>query len=191
MDIHYVTSNKAKFEEAQQVLLSFGDTHSHTICHTPLELEEIQGTKEEIANSKIRQAVAYYNAPCIIDDVSLFCPALGGLPGPYIRSFLEALGDEKFAELIAHYPDRSCSVTCCIAFMKPGDSAPHLFEGVIEGHIVPPRGTRKDVISWNAIVQPLGYTQTYAELSLEQMSRHSPRSKALGSFSKFLLSNTL
>lgn len=189
MEIYYVTSNKAKFDEASHILdlerlRSFGIT----IIQTPFPLVEIQGTKEEIALYKINQAVQHFKKPCIIDDVSLYCPSLGGLPGPYIRSFLEALGDEKFATLLSQYEDRSCTVSCTVAYAPSPELPPMLFEGTIEGHIVLPRGARKHQHSWNAIVEPLGRTTTYAEISLEQMSRESPRSKALVAFQNYLLS---
>lgn len=189
MDIYYVTSNKAKFEEASLILDNESlKNRGITIHHAPFHLDEIQDSRQKIAMHKMKEAFSHIKGPCIIDDVSLVCPCLGGLPGPYIRPFLEALGDKQFAELIAHYQDRSCSVICTITFAHRSDTAPQLFEGIIHGKIVPPRGLRKHGTSWNAIVEPQGFTETYAEMSLQQMSTHSPRSKALGLFKNFLLS---
>src|SRR5208282_503086 len=111
MKIHYVTSNSGKFEEAAQILqLDDLKKRGFEIVHTPLHLEEIQGTSREIALHKIREAHKQIHEPCLIDDISIHCPAIGGLPGPYIRSFLEALDDEGVARLICNYEDRSCTV---------------------------------------------------------------------------------
>src|SRR5689334_5760935 len=101
MKIHYVTGNKGKFEEAKRVL------NGVELVHTNLDLEEIQGSPEAIAQHKIAEAYKKLNAPCMIDDVSVHCAALGGLPGPYIRSFLESLGPQGLAELILRYENHS------------------------------------------------------------------------------------
>ena len=190
MNIQYVTGNKGKFEEAVLLLQAkeLEEVRLH-FTHTPLHLDEIQGTAQEIASHKIIQAHKILNAPCIIDDVSLYCPAIGNLPGPYIRPFLEALGDDGFAKLIAKYSDHFCTVECTIAYMSPDHASPLFFEGRIHGKIVFPRGSRKHhKTSWNAIVEPEGETRTFAEMSLEEMSRISPRSKALFQFRNHLRS---
>lgn len=181
MDIYYVTSNTAKFEEASLIL------NGLSIHHAPLHLEEIQGSSSDVATHKIKKAVSHFNAPCMIDDVSLSCPCIGNLPGPYIRSFLESLGDEGLARLIHHYPDHSCTVTCTIAFSESEDQTPLLFTGCVHGKIVLPRGTRKHTHSWNSIFVPDGHTKTFAEISLEEMSQISPRNKALSAFRNYLL----
>jgi inosine/xanthosine triphosphate pyrophosphatase family protein len=40
------------------------------------------------------------NAPCLVDDTALCFKALDGLPGPYIKSFLEKLGHDGELGLI-------------------------------------------------------------------------------------------
>lgn len=189
MKIHYVTSNMGKFEEAAKAL-NFQDiaAKGYSLVHTPLELDEIQGNALDIARHKINQGFALLNAPCVVDDVSLYCPALKGLPGPYIRSFLEALGDSGFANLLSHYQDHSCKVVCHIAFQSTQDD-PLIFEGVVAGIIVQPRGARLlNKHSWNAIFQPEGSEKTFAEMTLEEASHFSARFKALTNFRKYLLS---
>jgi inosine/xanthosine triphosphate pyrophosphatase family protein len=89
---------------------------------------EIQGTTEEVSTAKCRRAaelvrwvicIHYYtkrsstqvNAPCLVDDTALCFKALGGLPGPYIKSFMEKIGhdgelfstDEVSADLYSRY----------------------------------------------------------------------------------------
>lgn len=182
MKIHYVTSNKGKFEEAVEILKPEID-----LVHTPLHLDELQGTSQEIAFHKIDQAYSTLKEACLIDDISVFCPALGGLPGPYIRAFLESIGPKGLAELIHHYPNRRCSVVCQIAY-KESPTKQHIFEGTLHGTIVPPRGERlTHTHSWNAIVQPDGFEQTFAEMTLLESSRISARSLALSKFKKHIL----
>jgi inosine triphosphate pyrophosphatase len=192
MKIHYLTSNRAKFDEAAFTLgLQDLKNRGISLVHSPLELDEIQGTSLTIAKHKIEQGYAKLHEPCVIDDVSLSCPSLGGLPGPYIRSFLEALEDKGVAELVHHYPDKSCTVTCYIAFAH-GENEFLVFVGTTPGTIVLPRGTRKpSPINWNAIFQPDGSDRTFAEMSLEEASHFSARVKALTLFREFLLSKKL
>lgn len=188
MKIHYVTGNKGKFDEAVEILQPASlEELGFQIVHTPLHLEEIQGTSQSIALHKIAQSYKILGEPCLIDDISLCCPAIGGLPGPYVRSFLESIGDEGIARLISLYEDKSCKVVCHIAFMsEKGD--PLLFEGELYGNIVFPRGQRKaHTHSWNAIVEPLGSTLTFAEMPLVDASKISARSKALTHFRNYLL----
>ncbi|MCE5295265.1 MAG: non-canonical purine NTP pyrophosphatase [Chlamydiales bacterium] len=183
MKIHYVTSNIGKFEEAAAVLQGA----NIELIHTPLTLDELQGTSHQISLHKVQQAYSLLNEPCLIDDISVHCSCLNGLPGPYVRSFLEALGDAGLYNLISHYNDKSCQVVCHIGFAMPNEP-PRIFEGVVDGNIVAPRGTRlAHGTSWNAIVQPKGFEKTFAELSLEESSRMSARSLALTQFRNYLI----
>lgn len=184
MKIHYVTSNTGKFDEARAI---FQKLAGFEIVHTPLHLEEIQGNSRDIALHKIKQAHSILKAACLIDDISLHCAAIGGLPGPYVRSFLEAIGDTGIATLISHYKDSSCKVVCNIAYATD-DGSCMLFEGILHGSIVSPRGTRlTHATSWNAIVQPSGLDRTFAEMTLEESSTLSARYIALNKFRNHLL----
>lgn len=183
MKIHYITSNKGKFEEA----LSYFAASKIELVRSPLELDEIQASALDVARHKIIQGFNELQAPCLVDDVSLFCGALGGLPGPYIRAFLEQLGDAGLAELISHYADRSCRVVCHIAYAKSHQEQ-QIFEGMTEGRIVFPRGLRKpSPHNWNAIFQPDGSDKTFAEMSLEEIAPFSARAKALNRLKNYLL----
>ena len=90
--------------------------------------------------------------PLIVEDVSLCCPAIGGLPGPYIKDFLAKLGAKGIYELIHKYADHSVQVICVAGYARP-EMEPVLFEGIVEGIIVAPRGEpERDRSSWNSIV---------------------------------------
>jgi inosine triphosphate pyrophosphatase len=181
MQIYYVTSNQTKFDEACHIFYENDeDKRLFEIVHSPLHLDEIQGSCREIAKHKAFEAFSKLNKPVIIDDVSVHCPALGGLPGPYVKAFLAALGEHGLYELISHYEDKSCYATCTIAFLEEQKTEPMIFEGSWKAILVPPRGeTRHGNLSWNAIVQPEGFTKTFAELTLKEISLISARGKAL------------
>ena len=184
MKIHYVTSNSGKFAEASHIL---SQGKPIDIIHSSLALDELQGSLYEIIKHKAMQAYNHFQEPCVVDDGALSCDCLGGLPGPYIRPFLEALGDVGLWKLIEHYEHRTCTVSCAIAFVKDAGSEPKIFEGRIQGTVVAPRGGRKlSKHSWSAIVQPVGCETTFAEMTLEEASQFTARNKALCQLRDFL-----
>lgn len=177
MRLHYVTSNTTKFEEAALILRSLAGIE---VLHSYLELDEIQGTSREIAFHKVSQAFALLRESSLIDDVSFHIDALNGLPGPYIKAFLEALGEEGVWRVLQRFENRGCSALCTICIQEHKDSIPHIFEGSLRGTIVPPKGEmRHGKLSWNSFFQPEGYDKTMGEMTLEELSQLSPRHKAL------------
>jgi inosine triphosphate pyrophosphatase len=189
MHIAYVTSNRTKFDEATHILYSSEeDKQLYHVHHTSLPLDEIQGTPQEIAFHKAKEAQNKLGCAVIIDDISVSFPALQGLPGPYIKSFLEALGEEGLYTLISHYPDHTCYATCTIGFLEDATQTPLLFEYTVKGQVVPPRGnlTRHGKVSWNSIVIPEGSTRTFAEMTLQEVSTFSPRGKAVEKFKEYM-----
>ncbi len=180
MEIDYVTSNLKKFEEAYHILKAGENANSLSIVHANVHLTEIQGTAEEIAIHKAKEAYSILKKPVIIDDISLYCHALNGMPGPYIRYFLETIGDEGIYKLISHYSCRRVDAVCSIAFYD-GIESPRVFQGSVSGSIVAPHGSKTlhGKVSWNTIVQLDGCESTLADMPLEEYALVSPRNQAL------------
>lgn len=180
MKIEYITSNKGKFEEAQHILAEW------ELEQVNLDLTEIQGDSSEIIRAKAREALKILNRPLVVEDVSLCCPAIGGLPGPYIKDFLRKIGDRGLYELIHKYEDHAVQVICLAAYIKPGQD-PLVFEGIVEGMIVAPRGhLRHGSLSWNPIVQPKGMNITFGEMTMEEHGKFSMRGIALRKLMHFM-----
>lgn len=181
MKIEYITSNAQKFEEACHILADW------ELERVDMDLTEVQGSSEEVIEAKAKEAFNLLKRPLIVEDVSLCCPAIGGLPGPYIKDFLKKIGDRGLCELIHKYADHSVQVKCLAAFIEPG-KLPVLFEGVVNGTIVFPRGeTRHGPCGWNPIVQPAGMDKTYGEMTIEEHSRVSMRFLALTKLDAYLV----
>lgn len=72
-----------------------------------LNLPEFQGEPEFIAKEKVKLAAKEINGPAIVEDVSLCFNALKGLPGPYIKDFLEKLGPEGLYQLLQGFSDKT------------------------------------------------------------------------------------
>lgn len=180
MEIEYLTSNPHKFAEARHILSSW-----HLI-RVDVDLPEIQGDAHAVITAKAKSAFQLLQRPLIVEDVSLSCRAIGGLPGPYVKDFLQRLGSQGLYELIHKYDDHSVEVACLVAYID-ASMEPVIFTGMHEGIIVAPRSSSADrAHGWNPIVQPLGQTKTYAEMTLEERSQMSMRFLALTQLDAFL-----
>jgi len=173
MKIEYITSNRKKYEEAVLILQPW------ELEQVEMDLPELQGEPEEIIREKAFVALHHHQKPLIVEDVSMFVTALGGLPGPYVKDFLKKLGEQGLSQLVHKFDDHTAYVSCIAAYIAPGEQ-PHIFEGRQKGIIVTPRGdTRHGSVSWNTIFQPDGFTKTFGELTLEEHSKISMRRIAL------------
>jgi inosine triphosphate pyrophosphatase len=102
------------------------------------------------------------SAAVLTEDTSLEFHALKGLPGPYIKYFLEALGHDGLNNLLAAYEDKSCTAVCTFAYCGGPGQPVILFQGRTEGKIVPPRGP--GTFGWDSVFEfPEG--ETYAEMA--------------------------
>lgn len=97
-DLNFITGNKNKLLEVKTILAGTVNLTSQS-----LDLDEIQGTIEEIVTDKCKRAAAavrgqrgnafafccflilkQVNGPVLVEDTSLCFTALKELPGPYM-----------------------------------------------------------------------------------------------------------
>lgn len=69
----------------------------------------------------------------MVEDTSLCFNAMGGLPGPYIKWFLQKLGHDGLNRMLAGFEDKTGYAQCIFAY-SPGGS---LFND-LECHILLP-----------------------------------------------------
>ena len=94
-----ITGNKKKLEEFLTIMTGkLAD--SYEIVSQAVDLPEIQGRPEEIAREKVKAASRLINGPALVEDVALYFHALNGLPGAYIKDFLNCLGCEGLSEIL-------------------------------------------------------------------------------------------
>ncbi|AOW02097.1 YALI0B22924p [Yarrowia lipolytica CLIB122] len=180
MSVVFVTGNAGKLRETNHILAPTGiELTSHK-----LDLEETQGTIEEVSIAKAKAAAKILNKPVLVEDTALGFAALKGLPGVYIKWFLDSLGHEGLNKMLAGFEDKSATAWCTFAYCGGPDEDVLLFQGTCEGTIVPPRGENN--FGWNAVFEPKGYTETFAEMSEETKNAISHRFKALEKLKVFL-----
>lgn len=110
-NVTFITSNQHKADALARVL-------GLSLAHRAVDLMEIQSTSlEEIVEHKVRQAYIVAKCPVLVEDVALEFMALGGLPGPFIKFFVEAPnGLENLCRMLDGFDDRSAVAACvCLA----------------------------------------------------------------------------
>ncbi|KAJ6792578.1 inosine triphosphate pyrophosphatase [Iris pallida] len=170
--VTFVTGNAKKLEETRAIL-----GPSIPFQSLKLDLPELQGEPEEISKEKARLAAAEVNGPVLVEDTCLCFNALNGLPGPYIKWFLQKTGHEGLNNLLKAYDDKSAYALCVFSLALGPHVEPVTFVGKTEGKIVPARGPAN--FGWDPIFQPDGYELTYAEMPIEEKHKISHRSRAL------------
>lgn len=183
--VTFVTGNRNKLKETIAIL---GADFPLDIRSQAVDLPELQGEPEDIARQKCLLAAAQVNGPVLVEDTSLCFNALNGLPGPYIKWFLEKTGLDGLNNLLAAYDDKSAYAQCIFAFAKSAtDPSPQVFVGRTPGVIVPPQGPT--TFGWDPVFRPDGYMETYAEMDKAIKNTISHRYRALEALKAHLTQN--
>ncbi|KAJ3049965.1 nucleoside triphosphate pyrophosphohydrolase ham1 [Rhizophlyctis rosea] len=176
----FVTGNANKLREVQQILSGA----PIILTSHKLDLPELQGTTHEIATSKAREASRILNGPALTEDTALSFTSLNGLPGPYIKWFLDSVGHEGLNKMLVGFDDKSATAICTFAYCPGPGKEVVLFEGRTEGRIVSARGPKD--FGWDPIFLPDGFAETYAEMAKETKNTISHRYRALEKLKTFL-----
>jgi len=179
--ITFVTGNANKLAEVKAML---GDAVPG-LESKALDLPELQGTIEDVTLDKARRAAQEIGGPVIVEDTCLCFNALKGLPGPYVKWFMKELGFEGLNNMLAAYEDKSAQAVCTFAYCAGPGKETLLFEGRIDGKIVPARGT--PFFGWGAVFEYEG--KTYGEMNDAEKNKISHRYKALQKLKAWLVEN--
>jgi inosine triphosphate pyrophosphatase len=220
--VTFVTGNAKKLEEVKRILQTTnGDNDSHhapttttaastTTARLPihlvnqsLDLPELQGDVLTIAREKCLVASQQVGGGAvIIEDTSLCFNALHGLPGPYIKWFLDSCGHDGLNRILTGFDDRTAYAQTVVAYCpgangtattttNNGDNVV-IFSGRTNGTIVPARG--KLDFGWDPIFEPFesvgddngNEKKTYAEMTKDEKDSISHRSRAFAQLREYL-----
>jgi non-canonical purine NTP pyrophosphatase (RdgB/HAM1 family) len=133
--------------------------------HRKIDLDEIQSADPHVViEYKVRQAYDLLKRPVLVEDTSLHINPPDGLPGPFVKFFVEAHGGlEMIRRMLDEFSDRSAYVSVIYGYYDGGIM--RFFEGRLDGVIAQhPKGGGG--YGWDAIFIPDGYSGlTRAELS--------------------------
>lgn len=177
MKITFITGNEHKAAYVAEWL-------GVTVAHQKLELDELQTLDlHKLVDHKVKQAYATLKTPVLIEDAQLVFTAMGNLPGPFIKFFVEEMGVDGMAKMLDAFADRSAQGRICYA-LYDGQTISY-FEGEMAGTIAPePRGTGG--FGFDRIFINDGYTKTRGEMTKEEYATTSYRKIALDKLKDYL-----
>lgn len=178
-DITFITGNQNKADYLANYL-------EFPVSHKKLDLDEIQSIDlKEIVEHKVRQAYEKIKSPVIVEDVSLEFEALNGLPGPFIRFFVEKVPFETICSLL-NGKSRKATAKCVFGYFD-GENL-KLFEGGMAGEI-PERPSGDGGYGFDRFFVPEGYNVTRASLSPEDDKKTYLKIKPFEELKRFLENN--
>jgi inosine triphosphate pyrophosphatase len=121
----------------------------------------------------------------MVEDTALCFNALKGLPGPYIKWFLEAVHHDGLNRMLHGFDDKTAYALCVFSYTDGPGLPVHTFTGRTDGKIVVARGNAG--FGWDAIFEPTeGGGKTYGEMTKEEKNSISHRYRALDKLRAFL-----
>jgi XTP/dITP diphosphohydrolase len=177
--VRFVSNNEEKIAEARKILGSCGIE----VIEFRKKIEELQSEDPvRLVRDKLLRAFKEIGRPLFVEHTGLHLVGLGGLPGGLTQIFWDKIQADRFAELFGKDANRQATARTSVAYCDGFKI--HDFEGAIEGEIVSiPRGPRH--FQWDCIFQPVGFSQTFAEMG-DKKNDISMRRKALDKFSSYL-----
>ncbi|EKD57249.1 MAG: hypothetical protein ACD_57C00362G0003 [uncultured bacterium] len=177
-DLVVVTTSKDKIAEINQIL---GTNHKIST----LDIPEIQSLDlDEVISHKAEDAYKIINKPVLVEDISLEIKALKGLPGTFIKFFLQTVGTEGTVKMIGS-AKTDTKVTAAVAIYDGKDL--RIFKGTIYGTLSP-KNRGPYGFGFDKIFIPRDYTKTFAQMPPSLKNKISHRAKALRKVKEYFIS---
>lgn len=155
----FITGNQSKADYLSRQL-------GVELAHQKIELDEIQSVDLHLVVAhKLKQAYELCQVPVLVEDVSLVFNALGELPGPYIKWFVEYAGEAACCKMLDGFDDRSARIRCTYGYYD--GSKMEFFDSESPGRISEvPRGNNG--FGFDTFFINDGYDITRAEMAQEE-----------------------
>ncbi len=188
MELVFATNNKNKVKEIKALLPSSMKILTLSEIGCTEEIEETEETIEGNAKLKANYITKKYGYDCFADDTGLEVDALNGAPGVYSARYAgENVTYEDNVQKILHEmkekSNRKSQFRTVVALNFKGEQ--YLFEGVCKGGITSEKHGN-DGFGYDPIFRPLGFKQTFAEMSLAEKGKISHRGLAVQKLINFL-----
>ena len=189
MEICFATNNANKLSEVQQLL---SDTPYKVVSLKDIgcteDIAETADTIEGNSALKANYVFQHYHIPCFADDTGLEVAALAGAPGVYSARFAgpqrsAADNNALLLERLAGKADRSARFKTVISWVS--EEGMQQFTGIVNGKILDSL-TGTDGFGYDPLFLPDGFSQSFAEMSMEQKNVISHRALATREFIDYL-----
>ncbi len=188
MQLVFASNNKNKIQEIQQLLPNSIEILSLEDIGCFEDIPETSNTIEGNAILKANYVTEKYGYNCFADDTGLEVEELNGEPGVYSARYAgeQKNSDDNMNKLLFELKDktnRNAHFKTIIVLNLNGKQ--HLFEGKAKGTITLEKKGNQG-FGYDPIFQPLGYTATFAELSMNEKAAISHRGIATRALVAFL-----
>lgn len=176
----YLTGNEHKAKFLEKLL-------GLPLEHAKVSLDEIQSPDpREVIEHKVRQAYDILKRPVLVEDTCMGFDALGGLPGTFIKFFIEQDGGaEKLCRMCDGLESRRATATVTFGYYD-GERL-EFFQGSIGGEIAKSPGKLINGFGWDVVFIPDGYNGTIrSELNEEQYDELYLKVKPIEAVRSFL-----
>jgi XTP/dITP diphosphohydrolase len=185
--IVFATGNPNKLKEIKSAINSFEIVGLKDLKIT----EEIPETGDTLKKNALQKAKYVYDKTgldCFSDDTGLEIEALNYRPGVYSAMYAgpDCNAENNMRKVLRELeetPNRTAQFKTVIALILQGKE--YFFEGVVKGEILKEK-TGKDGFGYDPIFRPLGYKESFAEMSIAQKNEISHRGLAVKKLVKFL-----
>ena len=174
--IHFITSNKGKFEEARQIVPEL------ELLELDLS-EEQEVDQQKIVEAKLQMASIEHDGALVVEDTGFYIECLPGLPGPLIKWFLKTIGRKGIYEICKKFDNFNARGVSIVGYMDENKNV-QFFEGEVSGQVVLGRGD--DGFGWDPVFVPEGFDETFAEMGREEKNEISMRRKAFEGLKDYL-----
>ncbi len=188
MNLCFATNNVNKLKELKELLNSKYTVLSLADIGCFNELPETRETIEGNSAQKAEYVWEHYKTNCFADDTGLEVQALNGEPGVYSARYAgPACKAEDNMNLLlsklAGIQNRKAEFRTCITLILNGQQKQ--FEGRVQGEILTERHGAKG-FGYDPIFRPLGFTKSFAEMTMEEKNSISHRGLAVQALINYL-----
>lgn len=198
----FVTNNAHKIKEVTALLEACGQEVAERYEILSLAdigcMADIPETSQSFYGNALQKAEyvkVRYGYDCFADDSGLEVRALGMEPGVMSARYAADEGfdhdadanNQKLLRNMKRVKDRTAQFRTVVVLLM--GSATYEFEGVCRGAITTEEHSNREGFGYDPIFQPVGYEQTFAEMSLEEKNQISHRGKAIRALVDFLKEN--
>lgn len=190
MELLFATTNAGKLTEAQACLAASAWRLLSLTDFPQLVGMDVEETGKTFAKNALLKAQAYGSLTGVLtvaEDAGLAVNALDGKPGVYSARYAESdqARNTRLLSELTGFEDRTAQFISVLCLYDPVADTAEYFTGTVEGTIADqPKGEAG--FGYDPIFIPDGYTQTFAELGIEQKNKLSHRAKALQKLAEYL-----